>query len=117
MSMATDCDPSPFSSACRRARPVAAFQGGFPCNRQNPFPFANPRDRASLPRIGSVLNSLNIVITSAEAPSRTQRLKLQHPSRPWEAEVHQGGHAALSCRLCLIACNSRHGDEVGLRHD
>src|SRR5665213_2724661 len=22
-------------------------------------------------------------------------------------EVHQGGEAALSCRLCLIACNSR----------
>ena len=27
--------------------------------------------------------------------------------------VHQGGEAAASCRLCLIACNSRHGDEVG----
>ena len=31
---------------------------------------------------------------------------------PAAAEVHQGGEAALSCRLCLIACNSRHGDEV-----
>jgi hypothetical protein len=26
--------------------------------------------------------------------------------------VHQGGDAALSCRLCLIACNSRQFDEV-----
>ena len=26
---------------------------------------------------------------------------------PLAAEVHQGGEAALSCRLCLIACNSR----------
>jgi hypothetical protein len=32
---------------------------------------------------------------------------------PSAAEVHQGGDTALSCRLCLIACNSRHGDEVG----
>jgi hypothetical protein len=28
-------------------------------------------------------------------------------SRPSAEEVHQGGKAALSCRLCLIACNSR----------
>ena len=27
------------------------------------------------------------------------------------AEVHQGSEAALSCRLCLIACNSRQFDE------
>jgi hypothetical protein len=28
---------------------------------------------------------------------------------PWQPAdgVHQGGEAALSCRLCLIACNSR----------
>jgi hypothetical protein len=26
---------------------------------------------------------------------------------PSAVEVHQGGEAALSCRLCLIACNSR----------
>ncbi len=30
---------------------------------------------------------------------------------------HQGGDAAPSCRLCLIACNSRHGDEVEAHHD
>jgi hypothetical protein len=29
-------------------------------------------------------------------------------------EAPQGGDAALSCRLCLIACNSRHSDEVGV---
>jgi hypothetical protein len=28
--------------------------------------------------------------------------------------VHQGSDAALSCRLCLIACNSRQFDEVGV---
>lgn len=28
-------------------------------------------------------------------------------------EAHQGGEAASSCRPCLIACNSRPGDEVG----
>jgi hypothetical protein len=33
------------------------------------------------------------------------------------AEVHQGGDAAQSCRLCLIACNSRHYDEVRGRDD
>jgi hypothetical protein len=27
-------------------------------------------------------------------------------------EVHQGGKAAPSCRLCLTACNSRQFDEV-----
>jgi hypothetical protein len=32
-------------------------------------------------------------------------------------EAHQGGGAAPRCRLCLIACNSRHGDEVEERHD
>jgi hypothetical protein len=32
---------------------------------------------------------------------------------PSAGAVHQGGDAALSCRPCLIACNSRHGDEVG----
>jgi len=26
---------------------------------------------------------------------------------PSEAEVHHSGEAAVSCRLCLIACNSR----------
>jgi hypothetical protein len=31
-----------------------------------------------------------------------------HPSA---VEVHQGGKAAWSCRLCLIACNSRQIDE------
>ena len=31
--------------------------------------------------------------------------------------VHQGGSAALSCRLCLIACNSRQFDEQELEHD
>jgi hypothetical protein len=30
---------------------------------------------------------------------------------PSAAEVHQGGDAAPSCRLCLIACNSRQIDE------
>ena len=30
---------------------------------------------------------------------------------PASAEAHQGGAAALSCRLCLIACNSRQIDE------
>ena len=32
-------------------------------------------------------------------------------------EVHQGGEAALSCRLCLIACNSRQIDELESGHD
>src|ERR1035438_1805359 len=32
-------------------------------------------------------------------------------------EVHQGGEAALSCRLCLIACNSRQIDEPELGND
>jgi hypothetical protein len=36
---------------------------------------------------------------------------------PSADEDHQGGDAAVSCRLCLIACNSRHGDEVGDGHD
>jgi hypothetical protein len=36
---------------------------------------------------------------------------------PSAAEAHQGGDAVVSCRLCLIACNSRHGDEVGYGHD
>ena len=31
---------------------------------------------------------------------------------PSAVEVHQGGEAALSCRLCLIACNSRQFDEA-----
>jgi hypothetical protein len=31
---------------------------------------------------------------------------------PAAEEAHEGGGAALSCRPCLIACNSRHGDEV-----
>jgi hypothetical protein len=35
----------------------------------------------------------------------------------WAEGGHQGSEAALSCRLCLIACNSRHGDEVGARSD
>lgn len=30
-------------------------------------------------------------------------------------EAHQGGDAAPSCRLCLIACNSRQIDESGVR--
>ena len=34
---------------------------------------------------------------------------------PSAAEVHQGGEAALSCRLCLIACNSRQIDDSGNR--
>jgi len=29
-------------------------------------------------------------------------------------EVHQGGGAALSCRLCLIACNSLQIEELGV---
>jgi hypothetical protein len=36
---------------------------------------------------------------------------------PSAAEVHQGSNAVVSCRPCLIACNSRHGDEVGDGHD
>jgi hypothetical protein len=36
---------------------------------------------------------------------------------PSAAEVHQGGEAALSCRLCLIACNSRQIDEPELGND
>lgn len=32
-------------------------------------------------------------------------------SCPSAAAAHQGGEAALSCRLCLIACNSRQIDE------
>ena len=32
-------------------------------------------------------------------------------------EDHQGGEAALSCRLCLIACNSRQIDEPELGND
>jgi len=35
----------------------------------------------------------------------------------WAEEVHQGGKAALSCRLCLIACNSRQFDELELGRD
>jgi hypothetical protein len=30
---------------------------------------------------------------------------------PLAEEVHHGGNAALSCRPCLIACNSRQIDE------
>ena len=37
--------------------------------------------------------------------------KLHYPA-PLAEEVHQGGDAAPSCRLCLTACNSRQFDEV-----
>src|SRR4249919_248779 len=36
---------------------------------------------------------------------------------PSAEEAHQGGSAARSCRLCLIACNSRQFDEPELRRD
>lgn len=32
-------------------------------------------------------------------------------------EVHQGGEAALSCRLCLTACNLRQFDEAAIREE
>ena len=38
-------------------------------------------------------------------------------SCPLAVEAHQGGEAALSCRLCLIACNSRQIDEPELGND
>jgi hypothetical protein len=40
-----------------------------------------------------------------------------HCPAPSAEEVHQGGDAALSCRLCLIACNSCQFDEQELEHD
>jgi hypothetical protein len=35
----------------------------------------------------------------------------------WAEGGHQGSEAALSCRLCLIACNSRQFDERGAGGD
>jgi hypothetical protein len=36
---------------------------------------------------------------------------------PSAAEVHQGGNTAVSCRLCLIACNSRQIDALESSND
>jgi hypothetical protein len=38
-------------------------------------------------------------------------------SAPSAAEVHHGGNAARSCRLCLIACNSRQIDAQECERD
>lgn len=54
---------------------------------------------------GTIAPAIAFVIASATLIDSLYQL--QH-----SVEVHQGGDAALSCRLCLIACNSRQFDEV-----
>jgi hypothetical protein len=55
---------------------------------------------------GTIRLSIAIVIASATL------IDSVHQSQDSVA-VHQRGEAAVSCRLCLIACNSSQFDEVG----
>jgi len=52
--------------------------------------------------------ALRVAIASAMADFGVQANQFKpFCSAPSVAEVHHGGEAAVSCRLCLIACNSR----------
>ncbi len=65
--------------------------------------------------IPSRLASRRAAIALGMAVSCVQCNPVKLPfAAPPAAEVHQGGDAALSCRPCLIACNSRQIDEQEL---
>jgi hypothetical protein len=50
----------------------------------------------------------SIAIAMSKGISDAQASQFKPPWRaPFAVEVHQGGDAAVSCRLCLIACNLR----------
>jgi hypothetical protein len=67
------------------------------------------RARAPLPPRGC----RESVITRLAAIPRALYARLEPSRFPRRAgAVHQGGEAAVSCRLCLTACNLRHFGEV-----
>lgn len=91
---------------------------GQKCTQTDPFCETCFRDaipfRASTP-LQDLEQPLRIAYTALGGASlASSACAVPRPSADGD---HQGGKAALSCRLCLIACNSRPGDEVGAEHD
>jgi hypothetical protein len=58
-----------------------------------------------------ILQRIAIASLAAAPAIAWTRFASCHPALTSGAD-HQGGTAALSCRLCLIACNSRQFDEA-----
>jgi len=85
---------------------------GQKCTQTVPLCKACVRDAASL-LASTPLQDLQEPLSEAyttlsgDSPASSAGLGRCHSA----AEVHQGGDAAPSCRLCLIACNSRQIDE------
>jgi hypothetical protein len=61
--------------------------------------------RSKMPQSGAIAPAIAFAIASA---IHIDSLRQSHDS----GEVHQGGEAAVSCRLCLTACNLRQFDEA-----
>jgi hypothetical protein len=81
-----------------------SFSGEFPCR----YPCLGTSDALPIVIKGVIATALAIPVAS-----QTQ-YALSSESKKAD-EVHQGSDAVASCRLCLIACNSRQFDEAGVR--
>ena len=67
--------------------------------------------------LNRVLKSVQSTAIAASACPQARSCRIPAPfgHRHDGDAVHQGGAAVSSCRLCLIACNSRQFDELGVR--
>lgn len=82
---------------------------GIPCNRS--YAVFLPLCRNGLLFRLPNLPAIAIARPTVAICRACERFTARRPAFIADAD-HQGGDAALSCRLCLTACNSRQFDEV-----
>jgi hypothetical protein len=82
---------------------------GILCNRS--YAVFLPLDTFGMPVRLPNLSVIAIARPVAAIRLAWERFTACHPAIIADAG-HQGGNAALSCRLCLIACNSRQIDDL-----
>ena len=80
-----------------------------PCNRN--YAVFLPLPRTAWPFHLPIRSTIAIASPSVVSGPAWRRFAACHLAFIADAD-HQGGNAALSCRLCLIACNSRQIDEL-----
>ena len=82
--------------------PFLTAAGGSACNSEYSHPTKAPE----------IAQRTAMAVLVGHLERRSVQLAAFNQGQPLYA-VHQGGSAAPSCRLCLIACNSRQFDELG----